>query len=72
MSRPWGVHAVSSIYHPQVSAGLPDGRVVAAVGEPYHGTLLERIRAAWWVVSGRAYAVVWPDSGDIERALRGD
>lgn len=67
MTRPWGVHAITDIYHPDVAAGLPDGRYVAAVCEPYTAG---RLRAAWWVLLGRAYAFVWPKAGDLESVWR--
>lgn len=57
---PWG------IYHPDVSAGLPDGRYVAVVCEPYPCNFIETIRAAWWVFTGRACALIWPKAGDLE------
>jgi hypothetical protein len=61
--RPWGVHALSDFYHPDVQAGLPDGRWVAAVSEPYTAN---RLVAAWWVLTGRAVAFQWPKPGDLE------
>jgi len=68
--KPWGIHSIKSmIAPPGVEAGLPDGRVVRAVPEPYHTFGAERIRAAWWVLTGRAHAVVWPTEGDLEAAL---
>ncbi|MGZ6008543.1 MAG: hypothetical protein ACXWLO_04565 [Rhizomicrobium sp.] len=60
---PWGIHTIGSIYHPDVHAGLPDGRWVHAVCVPYDGN---RLRAAWWVLTGRAYAFLWPKAGDLE------
>jgi len=66
-TRPWGVHAIGDIYHPDVGAGLPDGRYVAAVAEPYTAN---RLRAAWWVLTGRAYAFLWPKAGDLEAIWR--
>lgn len=68
---PWGVHYVSSMFGDStVRCGLPDGRWVRAVCEPYRSeTLRERLTVAWWVFTGRAHAVVWPKPGDIERAL---
>lgn len=71
-SRPWGVHTIASIYAPGVGAGLPDGRYVHAVAEPYRPeNLRERLTVAWWVFTGRAHAVVWPKDGDLERAILG-
>jgi len=60
---PWGIHTIADIYHPDAQAGLPDGRYVAAVCEPYTGN---RVTAAWWVLTGRAYAMRWPRPGDLE------
>jgi hypothetical protein len=69
--RPWGVHTISNMFarRDQVSAGLKDGRIVTAVCEPYSAN---RLQAAWWVLTGRAYAVVWPSPGDLEDALYPD
>lgn len=57
------VHRLRDIYSPHVSAGLPDGRYVAAVAEPYTAGSLW---AAWAVLTGRAYAIEWPKAGDLE------
>lgn len=64
--RPWGVHRIGDMYPANVGAGLPDGRYVRAVAMPYEGS---RVSAAWWVLTGRAYAVIWPDHGELEEAL---
>lgn len=64
--RPWGVHAISDIYSAGCQAGLPDGSYVAAVAVPYTGN---RIVAAWWVLTGRAFALKWPKPADLERTL---
>jgi hypothetical protein len=63
-NRPWGVHTLRDIYDPSVSTVTTDGQLVAAVALPYPGNSLI---AAWWVLTGRAYAVVWPRAGDLER-----
>lgn len=63
---PWGVHHIGNIYAPNVAAGLPNGRHVRAVAMPYEGN---RLIAAWWVLTGRAYALVWPENGELEDAL---
>lgn len=65
--NPWGIHTIADIYHPDVTTGLPDGRWVAAVAEPYTGN---RFTAAWWVLTGRAYAFRWPRHGDLEAIWR--
>lgn len=63
---PWYIHSVRRIYSPNCEAGLPDGSYVKAVAEPYTAG---RLKAAWWVLTGRAYAFRWPEPGDIEIAL---
>lgn len=65
-SRPWGVHTISDIFHPDCEAGMPDGSYVKAVAVPYTAG---RLKAAWWVLTGRAYALLWPKAGDLERAI---
>lgn len=69
MTLPWGINRIGSVYHRGVQAGLPDGRVVAAVCEPHD---MGRLRAAWWVLTGRAYAFIWPKPGELEDIWRGD
>lgn len=69
MKRPWGVHTLGDMFSPHVNAGLPDGRWVKAVAEPYTAG---QLRAAWWVLTGRAYAIVWPKAGDLEKAVAHD
>lgn len=71
MIRPWGIQAIQDMYSEGVDAGLPDGRYVAAVAEPYSLNVIERVRAAWWVLTGRAHAMVWPKAGDLESVRRG-
>ncbi len=67
MTRPWGVHVIGDMFAGKnCSAGLPNGCWVRAVTQPYTGN---RIVAAWWVLTGRAYAVQWPKAGDLEAAL---
>jgi hypothetical protein len=67
-SVPWGVHRLRRIFADPRScqAGLPDGRYVTAVAMPYVGTPLERLRVAWWVFTGRAHAILWPEAGELE------
>lgn len=60
---PWGINTIGSPYHPDCHAGLPDGRYVHAVCEPHD---MGRFRAAWWVLTGRAYAFLWPKAGELE------
>lgn len=69
LRRPFGVHVIGDIYREGAQAGLPDGRWVCAVPEPYSGG---RLRAAWWVLTGRAHAIIWPKPGELEDALQID
>jgi hypothetical protein len=64
--NPWGIHSIGDIYHPGAHTGTSDGRWVVAVAEPYTAGSL---RAAWWVLTGRAFALRWPRPGDLEDAL---
>ena len=63
---PWGVNRIGKIYAAGVHAEMPNGNWVRAVGVPYPGG---RIRAAWWVLTGRAHALRWPKAGELEQAL---
>lgn len=66
-NRPWGVHTIRDICGSvESAAGLPDGRWVRAVPEPYTGN---RLQAAWWVLTGRANAIIWPSSEEFANAL---
>ena len=67
--RPFGVHAIGDIYQPGTSANVPNRGWCHAVALPYDGN---RLVAAWWVLTGRAYAFVWPKAGDLERVIIGD
>lgn len=70
---PYGVHRLRNIFarRDQVSAGLPNGLQVTAVCEPYD-SMPSRLRAAWWVITGRAQAIIWPEAGELEAALYPD
>jgi len=43
---------------------------VRSVPMPFYDGLLARMRAAWEIICGRAYPVVWPEAGELETALR--
>lgn len=45
------------------------GQWVRAMHEPFRGGLLDRLRDAVAVLSGRAFAVRWPRDGEFEQAL---
>lgn len=50
-------------------AGPPNGPFYRAVPSPFHGGISCRIRGAWEVLRGTAYATDWPERGDLEKAL---
>ena len=68
MSKPWGVHRIGNVFGRRdiMACGLPDGRYVTAICCPYSGN---RLIAAWWVLTGRAEALIWPKPGELEDAL---
>jgi hypothetical protein len=65
---PWSIHSIRQIYSAGFMAQVYDNDTLYgyAVCEPYTGG---RLQAAWWVLTGRAYAFEWPKPGDIEAAL---
>jgi len=67
--RPLGVNTVQDMWPSYVHTSMPDGRYVRAVAAHYHTNPLERIRVAWWILTGRAHAVVWPKPGDLEKCF---
>lgn len=72
MKRLWYIACIQDFYHPDVRAGLPDGRWPYAVAEPYASNFLERVHAAWWILTGRAHAMLWPKAGDLEGIFHRD
>ena len=71
MSQLWYVNRLGNMIAPQsIQAGLPDGRWVRAVPEPYAVlTLRERFHAAWLAFTGKAQLIEWPKPGELEEAL---
>ena len=67
---PCGIHRMDDMIGGDNAATQDDlGAWVLAVPLPYYGNLVQRLRAAWWVLTDRAYATQWPEPGDLERAL---
>jgi hypothetical protein len=63
----WGIHRLGDMIAGKgITTQSSPGVWVRAVPLPYTGA---RIKAAWMVLTGRAYAVQWPEAGDLERAL---
>lgn len=55
-----------------VSTHIPGRGWARAVPLPFYGGLIDRLRDAYAVVTSRAYAVRWPDGGELEDALAQD
>lgn len=70
--RPWGVNTIGSMVSRDVLCGprQADGEWVMSVPVPYRKNFIESVVAAWWVLTGKAEAVVWPEAGEIEKALK--
>lgn len=75
---PFGVHRINDMYisdtKTEISIADDSGRPVHtawvhAVTLPYQHTFVSKIKALWWVLTGRAEAVVWPKLGDLERTI---
>lgn len=60
------LHLRDLIPSAQCDAVLPDGRWVKAIHEPPPTNV---VKAAWAVLTGRAYAVAWPFHGEFEQAM---
>lgn len=67
-NRPWGVHTIHDVIGHESCTAEDASGVYRAVPEPYHGSLRERLTCAWWVITGRAYALRWPTLGEFEAA----
>lgn len=65
----WSIHTIGGMFGrvDRVSASVVSKRYIAVM-EPYTA---DRFRAAWAVLTGRAFAVRWPVTGELEAALYG-
>jgi hypothetical protein len=69
MKRLWGVFRLSDIYDSSNGAHIKlngRDRYVFAVAEPH---TMGKLRGAWEVFRGRAYAFEWPKEGDLENII---
>lgn len=62
---PWYIHTIHSIYSHSAYAQVDGSKYAHAVAEPYTAGSL---KAAWWVLTGKAFAFEWPKVGDLEDA----
>ncbi len=63
---PWYIHSLRRMYDPNCMSQIEGSKYAFAVCEPYTAGSL---KAAWWVLTGRAYAIEWPKAGDLEAAI---
>lgn len=63
-----GVFKLRDCISSDAQVGLPDGRWVRAVPEPFD-SFRTRLTAAREVLFGRAVAMRWPEPGELEAAL---
>lgn len=59
------IHTLANIYDKYVTTEV-NGKIVKKVAEPYSG---RSFRAAWAVLTGKAYAIRWPKDGELEKLL---
>jgi hypothetical protein len=65
------MYRIADMIGPQfVQRRLLDGRFVRAVPIPYPTKIRERLKPAFLVLIGKAYATQWPEDGDLEKALQ--
>lgn len=60
------IHRLGSM----IGSGCVSTPMGRAVPLPFYEGVLGRLRDAWAVLRGRAFAVKWPVSGELEEALR--
>lgn len=64
------IHKIGNMIGSSDISSSSDGKHwFRAVPSPFYDGLFGRIRNAWYVVRGKAYAVEWPKPGDLEKLL---
>lgn len=67
----WGMYRLADMIGQfGVERQMYPGKWVRAVPAPYPANFFERLKPAFLVLTGRAYAIDWPEDGDLEKALR--
>lgn len=66
MVNGWGVHRIHDVVGSKSNQCLTDRGYVRAIPLPYYGN---RLYTAFQVLIGNAYAIQWPEPGDLEKAL---
>ena len=64
------IHRLMNIGYDRSCSTRTDTGWMMAVPLPFYGGLFDRMRDAWAVLTGRAYAFHWPQPGEYERAVR--
>jgi len=63
------IHRLHNLFPASDCSTEIKGRWVRAVGLPFEGGLLDRLRDAWNVLIGKCFAVYWPTDGELETIL---
>lgn len=66
----WGINRLGNMISSNTYT-QHNGRMVRSVPTPYRKNIKETIRAAWWVLTGKAEAVIWPQPSELENAISG-
>lgn len=70
MNIPYGVNRMGNMISSNAYT-KHNSVMVRSVPTPYRKNMVETVRAAWWVLTGKAEAVVWPKPGELESSLSG-
>jgi len=68
--RPFYIHTVFDMTAQCARTQDANGAWVAPVAVPYPANVWQRLMAGLWVFLGKAHAIRWPETGDLEHATR--
>ncbi len=67
---PFGINKISDMFVPHSITQWSDRVWYQTVALSYPHTTITRVRAAWWVLTGKAQAVIWPRKGELELTVK--